>query len=307
MLPDKHANRYTAVADESALRKWMRISGLILMVGYCAIVLALLAVTGWESRAFLPWSLGFPLVLGFSLGGMMLFLYQFARMERLPHVLSVILGCVLLFGSSALVVGCFLTEPARDRLQSSSLVIGLAMGLCFAWPFLAPGSKPRLRTTTMADRRKALRWNLLLSVLVLAMVITAQAFPRLKWGSRASAGLAVTSDGNAGLWVDFYGRGVNQGTVQTVLDGKIAPGYIEQLDLFGSRFQRGFVPSDLGSGPDIVAVRRIAFHRTDVRDSMIPLLKQFSHLRRLDLRGTRITEAGIRQLRSALPACEILR
>jgi hypothetical protein len=153
----------------------------------------------------------------------------------------------------------------------------------------------------------AIRLNACLAASVVAVLLGWQAVYWLTWDVGQSVGIAVNIDREGDISVDFHGRGVSSKTVRVPLDKKLARGTIEKIDVFGVVFLRGFIPYDEAPGRDSRIVRTIRFHRTLIGDSVIPVLKQYSSLTSLDLRGTRITAAGVRELREALPACKVLR
>ena len=123
----------------------------------------------------------------------------------------------------------------------------------------------------------------------------------------SSVGLAVSGNGDeGGLLVDLYGPAVNETTLRIVLENKLAYGAIERIDVFGFVFVRGYLPYDPQGSPDPGSVRRITFHHSRIGDGAVPLLKQFLLLRCVDLRETRITGAGVRELQASLPNCQIV-
>jgi hypothetical protein len=53
-------------------------------------------------------------------------------------------------------------------------------------------------------------------------------------------------------------------------------------------------------------IERLDLEDAPIGDAAVPHLKELRSLHHLNLRGTQVTEAGVQELRNALPDCEIL-
>jgi hypothetical protein len=237
--------------------------------------------------------------------GLIVVLFLRGRLGQ-PAVTGPLVGTALA-GISALLLGLFLTEPLRIKLERVALSEGLLAGLFFGGFFWVQARRDKVLPHPGPDARlKALRLNLALAILVAIFIAIAWVVPRLKWSGRGSVGLAVAVDRDGRLSVDFYGRGVNRRTIETASNRILAAGSVERIDLFGRQFSRGFIPFDPRPGGSDEVVRTVTFHSTEVGDWVIPLLKRFRRLERLDLRETRVSEAGIDELRRALSGCRVI-
>jgi len=240
------------------------------------------------------WTLYFPLIL----------LVRWKRFDW--PILTCTLAGLVLSGSSIALVGLFLTEPYRFRSQFFVLVSGTVGFLEGIWLYVGNRRHHFFPAAGPSEARRALRLNLRLATLSVLLLGIIWAMPSLKWAGPTSVGLAVAVDREDRLSVDFYGRGVNPGTVGIVLNNRLARGASERIDLFGFQVRRGFVPNASKKGKAPEAIDRIAFHHGEVGDWIIPLLIQFPNLEHLDIRETRISRAGARELQSALPRCKLL-
>jgi hypothetical protein len=52
-------------------------------------------------------------------------------------------------------------------------------------------------------------------------------------------------------------------------------------------------------------LKRLTLRNTGITDEAVKALEQMTYLTELDVRGTKVTEAGARQLKKALPQCRI--
>jgi hypothetical protein len=229
----------------------------------------------------------------------------FARRLTRPLITCPLLS-VALFGWPAVFASAFLTEPQRPVLLIFPLFIGVTLGI-YGGFYSRPFIKDLRATEQGYPDNNPVRLNACLFALVLGFLVAWQGLTWLVWDVGQSVGIAVKSDDAGWLSFDFYGNSVNHRTVGIALGPRVAPGCVERFKLFGLNFTRGFLPFDEDTGIGVHLVRRIAFHRTQVGDWIIPVLTQFSELTSLDLRGTRITGAGVREIQMALPRCEIVR
>ena len=55
----------------------------------------------------------------------------------------------------------------------------------------------------------------------------------------------------------------------------------------------------------LTEARRMTLYDTQITDADLEYLKRLSNLNRLQFRGTQVTDEGIKELRNALPNCEI--
>jgi hypothetical protein len=285
-----------------------RIATLMTLVAACGLALGLYSRLSRETVSVLIEQV-FPLLLisVLPLAVPCLIVVLFLRGRLGQPVVTCALAGIALAGASALLIGLFLTEPLRVRLERIAFSEGLLLGLVFGVQFRVRARRYKFLPRPRPDaRRKALRLNLSLAILIVTLIAISWAIPKLKWSGQGSVGLAVAVDNEGWLSVDFYGRAVNRRTIETVLDRIPAGGSVERIDLLGHQFGRGFLSYDPRPGGGAEAVWSISFHSTEVGDWAIPHLKRFCRLGKLDLRETRISETGMTELRSALPGCNVI-
>jgi hypothetical protein len=72
------------------------------------------------------------------------------------------------------------------------------------------------------------------------------------------------------------------------------------LNLYGASFR--------GEGlENIPAIEVLDLTDTEIDDSSIPAISALTNLKEFSLHGTRVSDAGVEQLRRALPGCRIVR
>ncbi len=200
-------------------------------------------------------------------------------------------------------IGLFLTDEAGSRLFKFSLFFGGSFALvCSLSTYRA-----RQKHAECRNWSRWIRVNLILALVASATFAVAWGLPWLYFqAGRRTVGVSVSRDqANDGLDVTIYGPAVNRRTLQLFFEKRISPGALERVEVLGFVFHRGFLPYDPETSPVVGSVRRMTFRRTKVGDGVISVLKQFSGLRFLDLRETSITAAGVEEIRTALPDCQI--
>jgi hypothetical protein len=295
--------------DEPGVIVRFRIATLMTLVAASGLVLGLCSWLGWGiASIFIETVLPFLLITIVPFASMIgLTLALFVRGRLAQPIITCPLAGIALTVAPALVIGLFLTEPLRIKLERIALAEGILIGFFFGvWLHVQARHDEDFRHPGPDARRDVRRLNLSLAILAASLIAITWAVPRLKWGGRRSVGLAVAVDPGGWLTVDFYGRAVGRRTIETASSRILASGSVERIDVCGLRFGRGFVPYDPKPGEGAGLVRAIAFHSTEVGDWAVPLLKRFCRLETLDLRETLISPSGIEELRLALPGCRII-
>jgi hypothetical protein len=278
----------------------MKLKSILYLIAICAVVFCVVFRFDRMTVGWIAWGIfGYMTPSG-------LFIFCLFRVTRggslTPSLITCILLSVSLFGWPTVFIGAFQTEPLRRALLLATVGIGVCVGLHWNQEI-----KKARATGPGHPVNNAARLNACLFASVVAFLGAWQGITWLVWNVGQSVGIAVQNDDAGWLSFEFYGNSVNHKTVGIALGPRVAPGCVEGFKLFGLRFSRGFLPYDKDTSNGVHLVRHIAFHRTQVGDWIIPVLTQFSELTSLDLRGTRITCAGVREIQMALPSCEIVR
>jgi len=238
-------------------------------------------------------------------------LLLFSWLRDASGIVSIMLVTWIVLTCDLLLIHFVFPLPLCDDMQNGAMFLTILTTIALgAVVYTQVRHSPGLEVESDEPSRRS--WmgtarNLSLGGLALLALVVIALIPSIKWEQPRSAVLAVAKNKDGRLTVDFYGKGVNTRTVRYLSDQRVEAGGFVRFELLGRLFVRDNLGYDESMGQDSGVVRRIRFHRTHVTDQVIPLLRQFPNLEVVDVRQTQISQAGVKELRKSLPACQVLR
>ncbi len=161
-------------------------------------------------------------------------------------------------------------------LTLPGLTMGLAGGVCFWLRQREKMKSNRIGLKTRSGRRGRLLFYLAMLGLCVVAFAAGRVAERRKWTTHGSDCQRYGTDRDGVEVREFWGCGIG--------DRRLG--------------------SYLGDVPRTQRLR-LSFHYTQVTDEGIRCLHEYSGLEEVDLRGTKVSEEGVRRLQEALPNCTI--